>query len=180
MQFTADNTDINDSLVDGKDTFHSTQVHGWQRGPDKTKHLASLRPADRTVLAIPEVLCSNCRAAYIVKDKSIPVFTEPIEQKCYTVFMTFVGVRRSFPKPVLPNPKETGWTQAEDLLIPAFKTLNSNPEASLAWFHVGAPLAAQLFSVNAVRKSHFVCTGMGSVDALRSTPTTVSNVVITL
>ena len=81
MQFTADNIDINDLLVDGKDTFHATQVPGWQRGPDKTKHLASLRSADRTTLAIPEVLCSNCRAAYIVKDKSIPVFTEPIEQK---------------------------------------------------------------------------------------------------
>ena len=93
--------------------------------------------------------------------------------------MTFVGVRHTFLKPVLPNPKETGWAQAEDLLIPAFKTLNSNPEASLAWFHVGAPLAAQLFSVNGVRKSHFVCTDMGNVDALRSTPTTVSNAVIT-
>ena len=153
MQFTADNIDMNDSLLDGKDTFHATQVPGWQRGPDKTKHLASLRSADRTTIAIPEVLCSNCRAAYIVKDKSIPVFTEPIEQKWYTVFLTFVGVRYTFPKPVLPNPKGTGWAQAEDLLVPAFMTLNSNPEASLAWFHVGAPLAAQLFSVIAVRKS---------------------------
>ena len=94
--------------------------------------------------------------------------------------MTFVGVRHTFPKPVLPNPKGAGWAQAEDLLVPAFMTLNSNPEASLAWFHVGAPLATQLFSVNAVRKSHFVRTGMGDVDALRSTLTTVSNVVITL
>ena len=94
--------------------------------------------------------------------------------------MTFVGVRHTFPKPVLPNRKGAGWAQAEDLLVSAFMTLNSNPEASLAWFHVGAPLAAQLFSVIAVRKSHFVRTGMGNVDALRSTLTTVSNVVITL
>ena len=28
MQFTADNIDINDSLLDGKDTFHATQVPG--------------------------------------------------------------------------------------------------------------------------------------------------------
>ena len=75
---------------------------------------------------------------------------------------------------MLPNPKGAGWAQAEDLLVPAFMTLNSNPEASLAWFHVGAPLAAQLFSVNAVRKSHFVRTGMGNVDALRSTLTIAS------
>ena len=61
MQFTADNVDINDSLLDGKDNFHATQVPGWQRGPDKTKNLASLRSADRTTLVIPEALCSNCK-----------------------------------------------------------------------------------------------------------------------
>ena len=44
MQFTANNIDINHSLLGGKDTFHATQVPGWQRGPNKTKHLASLRP----------------------------------------------------------------------------------------------------------------------------------------
>ena len=59
MQFTANNIDINDSLLGGKDTFQATQVLGYQRGPNKTKHLASLRPADRTALVIPEI-CSNC------------------------------------------------------------------------------------------------------------------------
>ena len=59
MQFTANNIDINDSLLGGKDTSHATQVPGWQRGPNKTKHLASLWPADRTALVIPEALCSN-------------------------------------------------------------------------------------------------------------------------
>ena len=34
MQFTTDNIDINDSSLEGKDTFHATQVPGWQRGPD--------------------------------------------------------------------------------------------------------------------------------------------------
>ena len=78
---------------------------------------------------------------------------------------------------MLPNPKETGWAQAEDLLVPAFMTLNSNSEASLAWFHVGASLVVQLFSVNA--ESHISCV-LGNVDALRSTLTAASNVVITL
>ena len=95
------------------------------------------------------------KAAYIVEDKSVPVFTEPIEQKWYTVFILLFGVRHTFPKPVLPKPKDTGWAQAEGLLVPAFMTLNSNPEASLAWFHVSAPLTAQLFSVNA--ESHISC-----------------------
>ena len=59
MQFTADNIDINDSLLNGKETFHATQVPSWQRGPDKTKNLARLGPAERTTLLIPEALCSN-------------------------------------------------------------------------------------------------------------------------
>ena len=69
MQFTANNIDVNDSLLGGKDTFHATQVPGWQRGPNKTKHLASLRPADRTALVIPEALCSNCRQLISWKTK---------------------------------------------------------------------------------------------------------------
>ena len=81
------------------------------------------------------------QAANIVEDKSVPVFTEPIEQKWYTVFILLFGIRHTFPKPVLPSPKETGWAQAEDLLVPAFMTLNSNSEASLARFYFGAPLA---------------------------------------
>ena len=117
------------------------------------------------------------QAANIVEDKSVPVFTEPIEQKWYTVFVLLFGVRHTFPKPVLPNRKETGWGQAEDLLVPAFMTLNSNSEASLAWFHFDAPLAAQLFSVNA--EGHISCV-LGNVDALRSTLTAASNIVITL
>ena len=94
------------------------------------------------------------------------------------LFYATVWRKAHFPESSASEPK--GWAQAEDLLVPLYMTLNSNPEAWLAWFHIGASLAAQLFSVNAVRKSHFVCTGMGNVDALRSTPTTVSNVVITL
>ena len=117
------------------------------------------------------------QAANIVEDKSVPVFTEPIEQKWYTVFILLFGVRHTFLKPVLPNPKETGWAQAGDLLVPAFMTLNSNSETSLAWFNFGPPLAPQLFSVNA--EGHILCVP-GNVDALRSTLTAASNVVITL
>ena len=117
------------------------------------------------------------QTANIVEDKSVPVFTETIEQKWYTVFILLFGVRHTFPKPVLPNPKETGWGRAGGPLVPAFMTLNSNSEASLAWFHFGAPLAAQLFSINA--EGHISCV-LGNVDALRSTLTAASKVVITL
>ena len=33
VHFTCDNIDINDQSLDGKDTFHVTQIAGWQRGP---------------------------------------------------------------------------------------------------------------------------------------------------
>ena len=94
---------------------------------------------------------------------------------CYT----FVWRQAYFPETSASelNPNETGWAQVEDLLVPAFMTLNSNPEALLAWFHVGAPLAAQLFSVHP--GSHTPCV-LGNVDALRSTLTAASNVVLTL
>ena len=117
------------------------------------------------------------QAANTVEDKSVPVFTGPIEQKCYIVFILLFGVRHTFPKPVHLNLKETGLAQAGDLLVPAFMTLNSNSDASLAWFHFGAPLAEQLFSVNA--EGHISCVP-GNVDVLRSTLTAASNVVITL
>ena len=117
------------------------------------------------------------QAANTVEDKSVPVFTGPIEQKCYIVFILLFGVRHTCPKPVHLNSKETGWAQAGDLLVPAFMTLNSNSDASLAWFHFGAPLAEQLFSVNV--EGHISCVPF-NVDALRSTLTAASNVVITL
>ena len=70
------------------------------------------------------------QAANIVEDKSVTVFTETIKQKWYTVFILSFGARHTFPKPVVPNPKETGGAQVEDLLVPAFMTLKSNSEAS--------------------------------------------------
>ena len=113
----------------------------------------------------------------IVEDKSVPVFTEPLNRSGILFYILLFGVRHTFPKPVLPSPKETGWVQAGDLLVPAFLTLNSNSEASLAWFHFGPPMAAQLFLVNA--EGHISCV-LGNVDALRSTLTAASNVIITL
>ena len=52
--FTADNIDINDSSVDGKNTFHATQVAAWQRGPKTAAHMSNLRPSVITSLDIPD------------------------------------------------------------------------------------------------------------------------------
>ena len=88
MQFTANNIDINDSLLGGKDTFHATQVPGWQRGPNKTKHLASLRPADRTALVIPELSCSNCRQLISWKTK-VSGYSQKLLNRSGILFLYF-------------------------------------------------------------------------------------------
>ena len=35
VHFSADNIDINDGTLDGKNTFHATQMAAWQREPAK-------------------------------------------------------------------------------------------------------------------------------------------------
>ena len=46
MHFTTDNIDILDSSLNGKDTFHSTQVAAWQQGPPaETSILKDLQPS---------------------------------------------------------------------------------------------------------------------------------------
>jgi hypothetical protein len=43
--FTADNIDINDSTLDGKNTFHATQMAAWQRGIGNGLQLDKLLPS---------------------------------------------------------------------------------------------------------------------------------------
>ena len=35
VHFSADNIDINEHTLDGKQTFHATQIAAWQRGPPR-------------------------------------------------------------------------------------------------------------------------------------------------
>ena len=63
--FTADNIDINDASLDGKNTFHATQVAAWQRGLEKKAHLTSLRPSDKTTLATPEAVCCRRQLCFL-------------------------------------------------------------------------------------------------------------------
>ena len=115
-------------------------------------HLASLRSADRTSLVIPEGLCSNCRQliSWITK---VSRYLQNLLNISDVLFYATVWRKAHFPESSASEPKG-------DRL---YMTLNSNPEAWLAWlawFHIGASLAAQLFSVNVkCRNSHFTCTG---------------------
>lgn len=52
--FTCDNIDINDSTLDGKNTFHATQMAAWQRGPEGDMMMKNLRPSKTESLQVPE------------------------------------------------------------------------------------------------------------------------------
>jgi hypothetical protein len=54
--YTAVNIDINDSTLDGKNTFHATQVAAWQRGPAPDAQLSQLKPSSNVTLKIPEAM----------------------------------------------------------------------------------------------------------------------------
>ena len=56
VHFSADNIDINDSSLDGKNTFHATQMAVWQRGPLEESILDNVKPSDEVTLDIPHVL----------------------------------------------------------------------------------------------------------------------------
>jgi hypothetical protein len=48
--FTADNIEINDPTLDGKHTFHATQMAAWQRGIGNILQLDKLLPSSREIL----------------------------------------------------------------------------------------------------------------------------------
>ncbi len=82
--YTADNIDINDSTLDGKNTFHATQVAAWQRGPAPDAQLSQLKPWSNVTLKIPEVM-EKLIPASISEGKTYPVFSECVDIAWYTV-----------------------------------------------------------------------------------------------
>ena len=56
VHFSADNIDINNPSLDGKNTFHATQMAVWQRGPPEESILDNVKPSDKVTLDIPHVL----------------------------------------------------------------------------------------------------------------------------
>ncbi|KAL2095499.1 hypothetical protein ACEWY4_010218 [Coilia grayii] len=69
VHFTCDNIDINDSSLDGKNSFHATQVAGWQRGPEADMGLSDLRPSAKTTLQVPEIMEQLSPAAVVIGKK---------------------------------------------------------------------------------------------------------------
>ena len=54
IHFSADNTDILDETLDGKNTFHATQIAAWQRGSEDVPFVDGVRPSNKRSLDAPE------------------------------------------------------------------------------------------------------------------------------
>jgi len=83
VHFTADNIDINDASLDGKNSFHATQAAAWQRGADKHHTMNDIVPSTRTTLAIPEAMDSLIPANIRINE-STPIFREPVQMEWYS------------------------------------------------------------------------------------------------
>ena len=82
VHFTCDNIDINDSSLNGHDSFHATQVAGWQRGPDQDIGLDGMRPSKNTTLKVPEIL-EQVIPATVFEGKTEPPLISSIHKEWY-------------------------------------------------------------------------------------------------
>jgi hypothetical protein len=66
--FTADNIDINDSTLDGKNNVHATQMVAWQRGIGNGLQLDKLLPSSSSIylehIMVIQCMPSTVKQAY--------------------------------------------------------------------------------------------------------------------
>ena len=79
LHYTADNIDILDETLDGKNTFHATQMAVWQRGQKADVELQTLQPSRRHTLKVPDVL-DNLYPTNINPVTSEPAFADPVDK----------------------------------------------------------------------------------------------------
>lgn len=121
VHFTCDNIDINDSSLNGKDSFHATQVASWQRGPASDMGLNSLHPTtNKTTLEVPAVLEELIPAGISFNDgRTEPTLTQNTEKEWFVASAEDnYGIRKAMATDMaffILRQKETdartGWTQ---------------------------------------------------------------------
>jgi hypothetical protein len=82
VYYTADNIDILDDTLDGKETFHATQVAAWQRGPEKDLMLDTMKLSTKRTLHVPEVM-GNISASNMPTVRPNPAFLGPVDKTWY-------------------------------------------------------------------------------------------------
>ena len=79
IHFTADNIDILDETLDGKNTFHATQVAAWQRGPAHNVNLDNVNPpTTHTTLLVPRVMEELCPVT-VKTSTDHSIFQRPVD-----------------------------------------------------------------------------------------------------
>ena len=114
VHISADNIDILDETMDGKNTFHATQLAAWQRGAETNTLLENLKPSTKRCLNVPE----SMNAIYPVEVKrGSPVFSKEVTVKndnnvVRTAQATDVAFNMLQQKAEMKN----GWTEFNQLL----------------------------------------------------------------
>jgi hypothetical protein len=80
--YTADNIDILDETLDGKETFHATQLAAWQRGPSADVKWDSMVLSKDRRLHVPEVM-DTLNAATMPAVRAEPSFSGQVEKTWY-------------------------------------------------------------------------------------------------
>ena len=75
---TADNVNINDTTLDGKNTFHASQMAAWQRGPTPHLMLNDMKRSKKQVLNVPAPM-EKLSTLNLPEDKVQPSFAKPVE-----------------------------------------------------------------------------------------------------
>ena len=119
IHFSTDNIDILDSSLDGKDTFHATQVTAWQRGPQPdTNALANLQPCQKKLI-VPDALTTT-----IPPDKFVgspePRFKNAVQLEWFT------GTEETDPHIAIAKGKDLAFLM---------KRLTENPRPGLSEFN---------------------------------------------
>ena len=69
-----------DETMDGKNTFHATQIAAWQRGAESSAMLENLKPSTKHSLSVPE---SMDRIYPVEVKQSSPVFSRTVEKEWF-------------------------------------------------------------------------------------------------
>ena len=81
LHFSTEYIDINDSSLDGKETFYATQVAASQRGPPPCDPLAEITFSKRETLHVPDAMNTIIPAHRVGEAK--PVFDHSIQEKWF-------------------------------------------------------------------------------------------------
>ena len=126
VHFSTDNVDINEATVDGKGTFHATQVAAWQRGPPKSNLLEDIKFSHTGTLHIPDAMndiipAPNQGITECPYNDEITAdwFTQSMEEcpsakKAHATDMAFTLIRSSHD----PMPSWTSFNQSASMVNP--------------------------------------------------------------